>query len=87
MSEQQLESPTSRFVQVAAGLGLGFFCALFIVISVMEHAHVLELIGQGLMLVLRLPQTAASGAVRERATSVGATRPVRQSGPQPPPPP
>ena len=36
---------------------LGFFAALFVVINVMEHAHVLDLIGKGLAHVIDLDKT------------------------------
>ncbi len=42
---------------------LAFFAALFVVINVMEHALVLDLIGQGIAAVLMLPDQAASGVL------------------------
>lgn len=42
---------------------LGFFAALFVVINVMEHAMVLEMIGEGIRIVLDLPTQAASGVL------------------------
>jgi len=42
---------------------LGFFCGLFIVINVMEHAQVLHLIGQGLGAIIGLGDTAGSGLI------------------------
>ncbi len=42
---------------------LAFFAGLFIVINVMEHAHVLALIGQGMERVLELPDAARQGTV------------------------
>ena len=41
---------------------LGFFAALFVVINVMEHAMVLDLIGQGLSRVIHLNETVGHGA-------------------------
>jgi Na+/H+ antiporter NhaD/arsenite permease-like protein len=40
---------------------LGFFMALFIVIDVMEHAHVLDLIGQGIVPIIELGATLGTG--------------------------
>ena len=42
---------------------LAFFCALFMVINVMEHALVLELIGDGLKHLIDLGPTWGSGAM------------------------
>ena len=42
---------------------LGFFAALFVVINVMEHALVLELIGQGLAHVIGLGDTLGAGLI------------------------
>lgn len=39
---------------------LAFFAALFVVIHTMEHARVLDMIGEGIRLVLALPETAAN---------------------------
>ncbi len=39
---------------------LAFFAALFVVINVMEHALVLDLIGEGIALVLQAPPKVAS---------------------------
>lgn len=39
---------------------LAFFTGLFAVINVMEHTHVLDLIGQGIAALLTLPQATAS---------------------------
>ena len=40
-----------------------FFAAVFVVINVMEHALVLDLIGEAIAAVLRLPAEAASGVL------------------------
>ena len=40
---------------------LGFFMALFIVIDVMEHAHVLDLIGRGIVPIIELGATLGTG--------------------------
>ena len=40
---------------------LGFFMALFIVIDVMEHANVLDLIGQGIVPIIELGATLGTG--------------------------
>eukprot|EP00913_Durusdinium_trenchii_P022823 g21427.t1 len=42
---------------------LAFFAGLFVVINVMEHALVLDLIGEGIAAVLTLPDAAASGVL------------------------
>ena len=42
---------------------LGFFACLFIVINVMEHAHVLALIGSGLARVIGLGETVGAGLI------------------------
>jgi len=42
---------------------LGFFAALFVVINVMEHAAVLELIGEGLAYLIGLGETLGTGLV------------------------
>jgi len=52
---------------------LAFFAALFVVINVMEHAMVLDLIGQGIAALLQLPDRVNSGmllAVSAVASSV-----------------
>ncbi len=42
---------------------LAFFAGLFVVINVMEHAAVLDIIGQGIQAVLALPGSAASAVL------------------------
>jgi Na+/H+ antiporter NhaD/arsenite permease-like protein len=42
---------------------LAFFAALFVVINVMEHALVLDLIGDGIAAMLRLPEKLATGVL------------------------
>lgn len=42
---------------------LAFFAGLFVVINVMEHAHVLALIGEGIGAMLRLPEMLASSVL------------------------
>ena len=42
---------------------LAFFAGLFIVINVMEHAHVLDLIGKGLVEIIAMGDVAGTGAV------------------------
>ncbi len=42
---------------------LGFFAALFVVINVMEHALVLDKIGEGIQMVLDLPDMVDSGVL------------------------
>jgi Na+/H+ antiporter NhaD/arsenite permease-like protein len=40
---------------------IAFFAGLFVVINVMEHANVLKVIGQGIAVMLKLPEAVASG--------------------------
>ena len=42
---------------------LAFFAALFVVINVMEHALVLDMMGQGIAAMLQLPEQSASGVL------------------------
>lgn len=42
---------------------MAFFCTLFIVINIMEHARVLDLIGEGLKHLIELGDTTGAGAV------------------------
>ena len=51
---------------------LGFFAGLFVVISVMEHAEVLALIGHGLEAVIDLGPTLGTGAVLVSAAGFSA---------------
>ena len=51
---------------------LGFFAGLFVVISVMEHAEVLALIGHGLEAVIDLGPTMGTGAVLVSAAGFSA---------------
>lgn len=50
---------------------LAFFAGLFVVINVMEHALVLDVIGQGISAMLELPQSTASGLLL--ASAAGAS--------------
>jgi Na+/H+ antiporter NhaD/arsenite permease-like protein len=52
-----------RFYQAIDWDLLGFFCALFITINVMEYAGVLELIGTGLGKIIGLGETVGSGLI------------------------
>ncbi len=52
-----------RFYQALDWDLLGFFCALFITINVMEHAGVLHLIGEGLSQIINLGELTGSGAI------------------------
>ena len=52
-----------RFYQALDWDLLGFFCALFITINVMEYAGVLHLIGGGLAQIIGLGETVGSGAI------------------------
>ena len=54
----QYRSIADRFYQAVDWDLLAFFGALFVVINVMEHAHVLELIGRGLRPILEMGDTA-----------------------------
>jgi Na+/H+ antiporter NhaD/arsenite permease-like protein len=57
------KSETHRFYSAIDWDLLGFFAALFVVINVMEHAHVLTLIGQGLKVIIDLGETLGGGAL------------------------
>lgn len=57
----RFKSEVDRFYQAVDWDLIGFFAALFIVINVMEHAHVLDAIGDGLKGMLALP--GASGTL------------------------
>ena len=46
---------------------LAFFAALFVVIHTMEHARVLDMIGEGIKLVLDLPESAANAVLLSSA--------------------
>ena len=50
-----------RFYQAIDWDLLGFFAALFVVINVMEHAHVLQLFGSGLEKIIGLGDTLGAG--------------------------
>ena len=52
-----------RFYQALDWDLLGFFCALFITINVMEYAGVLHMIGGGLSQIIGLGETVGSGAI------------------------
>ncbi|MGE4605996.1 MAG: SLC13 family permease [Myxococcota bacterium] len=67
----QYKSIADRFYQAVDWDLLAFFGALFVVINVMEHAHVLELIGRGLRPILNLGDTA--GPATLLITSAGAS--------------
>ncbi len=62
-------SEVERFYQAVDWDLLGFFAALFIVINVMEHAHVLDAIGTALSLMLELPGQSATLLVSSAAAS------------------
>ena len=48
---------------------IGFFAGLFVVISVMEHAQVLTLIGKGLAVIIDLGDTAGTGLILVAASA------------------
>ncbi len=51
------KAEADKFYQAIDWDLIGFFIALFVVINVMEHAHVLALIGSGIEVMLRLGKT------------------------------
>lgn len=59
----RFKGEVNRFYQTVDWDLLGFFAALFVVINVMEHAHVLELIGSGLERVTDLGPSVGTGAL------------------------
>jgi Na+/H+ antiporter NhaD/arsenite permease-like protein len=67
----RFKAVADRFYQALDWDLLGFFAGLFVVINVMEHAHVLELIGRGLRPILNLGDTA--GPATLLITSAGAS--------------
>lgn len=65
----RFKSEVDRFYQAVDWDLIGFFAALFIVINVMEHAHVLEAIGVGLAKILELPGESGTLLVSAAAAS------------------
>ncbi|MHC5021056.1 MAG: ArsB/NhaD family transporter, partial [Planctomycetota bacterium] len=59
----RFKSSADRFYQAVDWDLLGFFCALFAVIYVMEHAQVLHLIGKGVQLLLGLGEMGGTGSL------------------------
>jgi Na+/H+ antiporter NhaD/arsenite permease-like protein len=59
----RFKSSVDRFYQAVDWDLLGFFCTLFVVIYVMEHAQVLHLIGQGVGLLLALGDKAGTASL------------------------
>lgn len=57
------KSKVDKFYQAVDWDLLAFFAALFVVINMMEHAHVLDLIGGGIAKVLALPEQVASAVL------------------------
>lgn len=57
------KSKVDKFYQAVDWDLLAFFAALFVVINMMEHAHVLDLIGSGIAKVLALPESMASAVL------------------------
>jgi len=57
------KSSADRFYQAVDWDLIGFFCALFVVIYVMEHAQVLHLIGRGVGLLLGLGAEAGTASL------------------------
>ncbi len=57
------KATADRFYQAVDWDLLGFFAALFVVINVMEHAHVLEMIGEGLAGIIGLGEVAGTAAI------------------------
>jgi Na+/H+ antiporter NhaD/arsenite permease-like protein len=65
----RFKSEVDRFYQAVDWDLIGFFASLFIVINVMEHAHVLEAIGEGLTHILALPGSSGTLLVSAAAAS------------------
>ncbi len=59
----RFKSVADKFYQAVDWDLLGFFAGLFVVINVMEHAHVLNLIGEGLSAIIGLGDTLGTGLV------------------------
>jgi len=59
----RFKAVADRFYQAIDWDLLGFFCALFITINVMEYAGVLDLIGRGIGGIIGLGQTTGSGLI------------------------
>lgn len=59
----RFKSSVERFYQAVDWDLLGFFCALFAVIYVMEHAQVLALIGQGVQVLLGLGERGGTASL------------------------
>ena len=59
----RFKAVADRFYQALDWDLLGFFAGLFVVINVMEHAHVLDLIGSGLAKIIALGETTGSGLI------------------------
>ena len=58
-----VKSEADKFYRAVDWDLLGFFAALFVVINMMEHAYVLEQIGEWLKLLLKLPEGVDSGVL------------------------
>lgn len=63
------KSEVDRFYRAVDWDLIGFFAALFVVINVMEHARVLDAIGQGISAILELPGPEAALLVSSAAAS------------------
>ena len=59
----RFKSSADRFYQAVDWDLLGFFCALFAVIYVMEYAQVLHLIGKGVQLLLGMGEMGGTGGL------------------------
>lgn len=59
----RFKAVADKFYQAIDWDLLAFFAGLFVVINVMEHAHVLELIGQGLSAIIGVGDTLGSGLI------------------------
>lgn len=57
----RFKAVADRFYQAIDWDLLGFFAALFVVINVMEHAGVLDLIGEGIAAAIQLNESVTSG--------------------------
>ena len=66
----RFKSSADRFYQAVDWDLIGFFCALFVVIYVMEHAAVLQLIGTGVALLIGLGEMAGTASLLVSAAGI-----------------
>ena len=64
------KSTVDRFYQAVDWDLLGFFCALFVVVYVMEHAQVLTMLGAGVKQLISLGDTAGTASLLVSAAAI-----------------